>query len=102
MKRQSREPDSSINMKKKDVTSFTVSDRDILEINRKTASGFVKKSRSFLNLPRSLFECDVQQCNPDLYKGKRGKAAVERARKALTLAKKADRILEQLCTLLES
>ena len=72
-----------------------------LDINRKTALEFTKKARQFLNLPRSLFACDVKMCNPKLYHGKKGKATIKRAKKALVIIKRADSNLARLCKLLE-
>lgn len=73
----------------------------VLDINRKTALDFTKKARQFLNLPKSLFECDIKRCNPKLYKGPKGQAAIRRAKKGLALIKKADSNLHKLCNLLE-
>jgi hypothetical protein len=72
-----------------------------LDINRETALGFVKKARQFLNLPRELFSCDIKKCNPALYKGKKGIAAIKRSRKGLAIVKRVDKSLESLCKLLE-
>lgn len=73
----------------------------VLDVNRKTALTFTKKAREFLNLPRSLFECDVKKCNPKLYCGRKGKATIRRAKKALVIIKRADVNLSKLCRLLE-
>jgi hypothetical protein len=72
-----------------------------LDINRQTALAFTKKARQFLNLPRSLFECDVKKCNPKLYTGRRGAATIKRGKKALTIIKRADQNLAKLMKLLE-
>ena len=73
----------------------------VLDINRKTALDFTKKARQFLNLPRQLFECDIKRCNPKLYSGSRGTSAVKRAKKALTIIKRAEQSLTKLTKLLE-
>lgn len=72
-----------------------------LDINRKTILVFVQKAQGFLNLPRSLFECDVKQCNPKLYQGARGRAAIKRAKKALVIIKRIDKDLIKLCKILK-
>jgi hypothetical protein len=73
----------------------------VLDINKRTALTFTKKAKSFINLPRNLFECDVKKCNPELYKGRRGKATIRRARKALVIIKRIELNLDKLCKLLE-
>jgi len=76
-------------------------EKNVLDINRQTALSFTKKAREFLNLPKSLFECDVKQCNPKLYHGSKGKAAIKRAKKALTIIREIEQKLKRLCKILE-
>ena len=73
----------------------------VLDINRKTAHDFAKKAKQFINLPRQLFECDMKKCNPNLYKGTRGKAAIRRAKKALVITKSLEKDLDRLIKILE-
>lgn len=75
--------------------------KHVLDINRQTTLSFVKKARQFLNLPRNLFECDIEKCNPELYKGSRGASAVRRAKKGLEIVDRVDGDLKKLCALLE-
>jgi len=73
----------------------------VLDVNRDTALQFTKKARQFLNLPKSLFECDVKKCNPKLYTGRKGLACIKRAKKALVIIKRADQNLGKLVKLLD-
>ena len=72
----------------------------VLDVNRHTSLEFVKKAQQFINLPKSLFECDVQKCNPKIYSGPRGKAAIRRAKKALVIVRRIEKDLEKLKKLL--
>lgn len=76
--------------------------QNVLEINRRTILHFVRNAQRFLNLPKTLFECDVNQCNPALYVGVEGKIAIKRAKKGLAIIHKTNKMLTQLGTLLEA
>lgn len=64
-----------------------------LDINRQTAATFVGKAQEFLKLPYQLWDCDIKQCNPKLYKGVKGKAAITRAKKGLILLERINKDL---------
>jgi hypothetical protein len=73
----------------------------VLDVNRTTALAFIKKAKLFLNLPRTLFECDVKQCNPRLYVGSKGAATVKRAVRGLVILGQVDKELNKLCKILK-
>ena len=72
-----------------------------LDVNKHAALTFVKKAEQFLLFPRKLWECDVKKCEPSLYYGNRGGAAVRRAKKALVLLRKAELNLLKIKKLLK-
>jgi hypothetical protein len=68
----------------------------VLDTNRRIAAVFVSKALEFINLPISLFECDIKKCNPDLYKGLRGKTVIRRSRKSLAILKRVKKDLNKV------
>lgn len=80
---------------------FTIHGADqILDTNCRTKIEFLKKAQEFLNLPKSLFECDVERRNPDLYKGPKGVATIRRSKKAIVLMKGIEKNLNKIINLL--
>ena len=71
-----------------------------LDINKQTALSFVRKAQEFLGLPRKLWQCDIDRCNPNLYKGALGKAAIKRARAGSKILKRVDADIKKIIKLL--